>query len=441
MADTYDKASKVQLDGQVLDYAHYGISSEGKIYKRVGNDAKAPLNIVLPETLVDHFGYIKTSQGVGLWEDKRLFGKGDGWEDLIIGTASSAHVPADSTVLLTVGATLNDAISRQAYFRSPYVSGNTQEIEVTGNFLSNTATSTLKTVIRKNGVDDPTTQANFSDDVYTDFNADKFQLFRISFQWLGGGVVSFSRLKNKQEIILNEISHANEIDAPYMQNPSLPMKYEIINMGTYIIKRMGYYDGDNGLFFEVIDTDMTKLTMTQICSSVASLGGFSLPGNEHSVDNFVGLPSAVTTTEAPIIVIRLKNTFNGLPNTRTARFLHAHMQAQSQNILFRVAHLHAPTYNVSAWSDAAADSAVEYAFGTAITSITGSPRHNIHPIPVSSGQAGKGGEGGAEIDYLSKHNFISQNAASNLSQAIVIYARTQTGAGEAYVAIDWTEFD
>ena len=84
-------------------------------------------------------------------------------------------------------------------------------------------------------------------------------------------------------------------------------------------------------------------------------------------------------------------------------------------------------------------SACEYS--TDISSITATYENIIDQIYVPSGQAHQGSQAGASYDSLNAHTIISQNVDSNSSQYFVVYARTLSGTGSIYCALNWLEIE
>ena len=118
------------------------------------------------------------------------------------------------------------------------------------------------------------------------FDPAMIQLLVIDFQWLGTGQVRFGFYIGGDLIYVHEFQFANTIPLVYMQNPNLPLRYEINNDGT------GAASG-----------------LTSISSSVMSEGGQSDNGFVLSADRG-DTPLVTLNNNAiyPLIAIRLKST-------------------------------------------------------------------------------------------------------------------------------------
>lgn len=115
-------------------------------------------------------------------------------------------------------------------------------------------------------------------------NWTKAQLIIIDMEWLGVGRVRFGFYVFGKIIYCHEITNINSLTAPYIKNINLPIRYELVGV-----------TGGSG-------------SLTQICSTVISEGGYEPAGRPFSV-GVSGSGIAVTTgSETPLIAIRGGNT-------------------------------------------------------------------------------------------------------------------------------------
>jgi hypothetical protein len=141
-------------------------------------------------------------------------------------------------------------------------------------------------------VDNVVTQTNWNADRMdgtgpsgTVLDVTKGNIYEISVEWLGVGIVRF--FINGQ--LVHTMNHPNSLTVPYMSTGTLPITAEVENTGA-----------------------STGASMTFICSTVYSEGGQTPPLFSGS---YVG--AAVTTAgagEAPAFSIRMKATLNGVDN-------------------------------------------------------------------------------------------------------------------------------
>jgi len=199
-----------------------------------------------------------------------------------------------------------------------------------------------------------------------------------------------------------------------MKTPTLPIRYEIVNTGV----------------------TASASTLEQICCAVSSEGGFTLPGTEWSKGN--GLTRVNVTTKRPIFAIRLKNQFPaGEPNRRTARFLDFEGSTTGNDAYLELCHVHGVTSVTGTWVDTDDSSSVEYSRD--ISAITAAHTHEIQPLMLFAGQAGKGGGGSASNEFINSHSFISQNYDSTGSEMLVVYATSASGTAACSSHISWIE--
>ncbi len=396
----------------------------------------------------DAFSKLRVSQSYGLLESKFLFSKQPiVWEDITDTSGVSTYLSDESAVKIEVGTGSNDYCIRQTYKYYPYIAGNSQRILLTGNFQGKDtgrvkrigsfdnyngvffelASDDLYVVIRSNTsgspVDTKVKRSSFNIDkldgtgpsgITMDFSMR--QIFLIQYQWLGVGTVSFGFSYHGKIYLCHQVHHANSGTTTYMANPNLPVRYEIRNVGT---------PSGTGV-------------MKQICASVASEGGYQIPGYDFSGGNN-NTGKLITTTRTPVIAIRLKNTFNSKPNRRIARIKNTSAFALSGNMLIELVHVSGISSTTATWSDVENDSAIE--ISTNISTYTATDEHKIDTIYVASGVGGSGGNVSSTFSTLDHNSSISQNYSSTQSQMFVVWATALSGTVTSHNTLTWTEFE
>lgn len=295
------------------------------------------------------------------------------------------------------------------------VSGSTKRVgyfdDYNGIFLEQDATGSLQLVIRSatNGTgsitEERVKQENWNVNTFnnSDITLDvtKTQLFYVDFQWLAVGRVRCGFVVKGVSVIAHVFDHTNSFDVAYMQNPSLPVRCQIINSVA------------------------ASSSMEQICSTVASEGGYAEAGQAFSVSNdtFRSLPSASTL---PILAIRLKSSVSGLPNRGFIRIQEAATFTDQQTVRYSLVKLPSGSAltTSSAWVSVDPNSIVEYNSGSAytggkvlLTGYVGANSLNINQAnPLVQNQRGVG----------NKQNFIAQNYSSNDSEIYLLVAKNMT---------------
>lgn len=117
-------------------------------------------------------------------------------------------------------------------------------------------------------------------------NFQKSQLFVIDFEWLSVGRIRFGFYIFGRINYCHQITNLNELTNPYMLTANLPTRYEISST-----------TGASG-------------TLTQICATVISEGGYTPIGRSFSVSTPTNPPTPVSTTETAILAITGISTYN-----------------------------------------------------------------------------------------------------------------------------------
>jgi hypothetical protein len=295
-----------------------------------------------------------------------------------------------------------------------------------GIFLEQNSTTDVAVVIRSNTsgspVENRVTQENWDIDKLDGtesaitLDLSKAQILVIDFQWLGIGRVRIGFDIGGAVIYVHEFNHSNISEDVYMRTPTLPLRFEIENTGI----------------------TASPSTMREICSSVSSEGGYSLPGLEFSTSNEIA-PRTVTTTKTPVIAIRLKSEFpSGEPNRRICRFLSTAFMVATNDVHLEILHVHEPIDITATWSDVGGGSALE--FSTDISAFTGRPTHQIIEEFGPTTQAGKSNARAITAEFINLHGFISQSINSDNSEMFIVRAQSFTGTADVSASLTWLEF-
>lgn len=351
-----------------------------------------------------------------------------------------------SSTSLKVGTTVGDRVVRQTARYFSYVPGKSHHIEMTGimavgkaglrqyliygddlngigycldgtvlNILTRTATSgsVVDTLIPQSSWNVDKLDGTGISGITLD--ATKTQIYGLDFQWLGVGRIRLTLNIDGLPIIVHEINHANIDNVVYLKTPSLPIRYEIVNTGT----------------------TASASTLEQICCSVASDGGYLLPGLDSSSGNAVTSRVAVTTRR-PIFAIRMKTNFPaGKPNRRTFRLLDWFGNAKTNAGLFELVHAHGIISLTATWTSNGENSALEYS--TDISALTAIETNVLQRVIAEAGIGVVSSSASVQQEYISNHSFISQNFESDASQMFVVYATAETGTCNALAGIHGIE--
>lgn len=247
----------------------------------------------------------------------------------------------------------------------------------------------------------------------------KVQLVALPYTWQGVGPVFFGFDIGNKIIHAHQLKTANESNTAYIRNPSLHLHYEIRNVAA----------------------TASSTTLEEICSTISSEGGYTLPGSEFSAPDNPVFIAVDSTAFKPVFAIRLKSQFPvGKPNARILRFLSVNVTATTNDCYVQVRHLHDPIDLVAAgWAEVSHDSGVE--FTTNITSVIGRPSHLIVQAYAPSSQTNKASVTNVSAEFINVHSYCTQNYDSTNSHMFVVYAKAVTGNASVCPMFDGIEFD
>ena len=341
--------------------------------------------------LGDAFGRVRVSEPQTTFDSQLQYDKQPLlWDEKIVGTASSTHLPNESSVRMEVGSTTGDRIIRQTreYFR--YQPGKSHLIMMTYAFDQPSA-GTRKLVgygDDQNGIfigqDDggifvllrsfSTGSVDDSRKVYQqDWNIDRLdgtgasrytlnpastQIFFTDIEWLGVGRVRVGLVIDGKICYVHEYNNANERTSVYMTTANLPCRYELTNLA-----------GE------------AAASMKQICAQVSSEGGLSTtlayPFSQPLMN--VPIPSG---EENAVLVFATRHaaTFNGVTN-RTA-FIPNGFEILSSGAQVVAQIVYNPTIVTTGWAPANPSSIMEATTFAQVTSWTGGQRVNTTIMPA-----------------------------------------------------------
>lgn len=277
------------------------------------------------QTLYDAFGRQRISQPYTIWDSKTINGNEElFWDDQEVSgsNTTSTFLENKASYELKVSANTVGHRVRQSKMRGNYQPSKSQFILLT-TLVSNGGIGITKrwgVFDDKNGLFFQIQDGVFSVGVrsntsgtpidkiidQSDFNFDKLDgngyskynidfdssiIFFIDFEWLGVGKIRYGIVDKGQYIICNTIDNSQTLlfdEIVYLSNPSLPIRYEIINDGTGV-----------------------ESSIYTICSAIQSEGG----QENTTLQTHVSRGSNVLTLGAtnlftPVISLRLKSLSN-----------------------------------------------------------------------------------------------------------------------------------
>ncbi len=333
------------------------------------------LPVSIGGTNVDAFGRLRVSQPYTLFDSQQRYAADNQFDTSTANGASTTFLTNESSVQMSVAATINSEAVRQSFRSMSYQPG--KGLLVLATFAMNTPTAnirqrvgyfntqngvffqangtTLSMVMRSDSLPTPGTPSDIRTVNQADWNGDKLdgtgasgitldvsktQIFWCDFEWLGVGSVRTGFVINGQYIVCHTFNNANDISSVYMTTAILPVRYEIKNL-----------------------SNATTASMKHICSTVISEGGYEQYSPSHLARRTTKL-ATIGLTFKPVVSIRLASTALG------AVVLPGRMQLlpiTSQN--YEVGLFLNGTLTGASWSAVPSDANVE--MDTSATAITG----------------------------------------------------------------------
>jgi hypothetical protein len=354
---------------------------------------------------------------------------------------------AETHTLINVTTQSGSRALRQSRKYHPYIPGTTQLAFV--SFRFDTAKANLQqqvglfdddngvflrmsgtapqVVIRRAGVDEEVvSQTNWNQDrmdgtgasgINLDFT--KAQIFTLDYQWLGVGRVRVGFIVGGVFVYVHHFTHVNELDAPYMYQPSLPVRWEISNTGT----------------------TASNSSLMCICYGVYAEGSDTATGFDNSVSTGTSAITLGSGTDAVkgLLAVRLKNTVNGRPNRATA-ILKDWQVVTSLTAQYKVMILQsvADISGTPVWADASPTGWCEY---TTNFSLVSPPTPNNAVILFDGYVTGSTNRGEASmVTTDNRSSAIHQNYDSSDSQIFVIVAyRIPNDNAVMRASMNWVE--
>ena len=258
----------------------------------------------------DAFGRLRVSEPYTLFDSQNRFQIDPQFDTSTSGSATATHLSNESTVAMNVTTTSGDEVIRQTKRVFPYQPGKSLLALMTfvmaptqtnlrqrvgyfgandGLYLEQNDTD-VRFVLRKStsgSVDDTeyVTQANWNVDKFDGtgpsgitLDLTKAQILFFDIEWLGVGDVRCGFYSQGKPVIAHIFQNENVKDKVYMKTAILPVRYEITATGAL----------------------SSGATLRQICSTVASEGGYQQDVVELAAQRTTELTGIDPTTK-PLI--------------------------------------------------------------------------------------------------------------------------------------------
>lgn len=391
-------------------------------------------NLMYPfsATSLDAFGRLRISQPYTLFDSQNRYEKDVQFSEELVTGGTATFVANESSVDLAVTAASGSKAVRQTYRVFPYQPG--KSLMLLATFVMNAGKTNLRQrvgyfntsngvffqlngttksfVLRTNTSGTPSDARTVDQSAWNGDKLDgtgpskiildtsKAQILYMDFEWLGVGSVRCGFVIDGTFYVCHTFNNANDIDKVYMTTAILPVRYEIENTGA----------------------TSGASTLTQICSSVTSEGGY----DQKSLLLWARMTSATTVSTAfqPLVSIRLKSTSLGavvIPSIFNAMPI-------GSTLDYEVALIKNPTLTGASW----VSSNINVEEDLSATALTGGTV--VQSTYVSGSNQGSGLASG-DLQY----NFALQlgSTISGASDIYTLAARTISGTDDIIGALSY----
>ena len=377
-------------------------------------------------TSLDAFGRLRIAQPYTLFDSQNRYQKDPQFSEELVTSGTATYVANQSSVHLAVTTASGSKAVRQSFRSFPYQPG--KSLQVLATFVMNAGKDNLRQrvgyfntsngvffqvngttksfVLRTNTSGTPSdartvNQADWNGDKLDGTGASgitlditKAQILYMDFEWLGVGSVRCGFVIDGKFYVCHTFNNANDIDKVYMTTAILPIRYEIENTGV----------------------TASASTLTQICSSVISEGGYDQKSSLTWARRTTVL-TGVTTSFVPIVSIRLKSTSLGavvIPSI-------FHAIPIGSTLDYELALIKNPTLTGASW----ASNSTNVERDVTATALTGG---TIVDLNYTAGSNQGSGTATGDVEY----NFDNQLGASiaGVSDIFTLAARTISGTDD-----------
>ena len=253
---------------------------------------------------VDAFGRARVSEPFTLFDSVMRYDKlPEKWNETIVASGTSVHLPNESSVAMTVTASGDSVLRRtkrnfpylpgksllvyQSFVGAPLQSGLVQEVGYFNNqngIICRASGTTVQFVVRSfasgSVVENVVNQDQWNLDTAEWLDFSKANIFTTDLEWLGVGRVRVGFVRDGEFYYCHEFNHAGQIDSVYMTSATLPLSYRIAATAA-----------------------VSGATMKQICSSVMSEAGYEPSGPIYSISPSI---AAIPNTSGERIVAGIR---------------------------------------------------------------------------------------------------------------------------------------
>lgn len=387
----------------------------------------------------DAFGRLRVSQPFTLFDSAMRYDDDPfKWDQQDTGSATSTHLPNESSVLMSVSGNGDESIretkrvfayqpgkgllilstfvmaaaqtglrQRVGYFGAQngiYFEQDGEEIYmVIRKYTSGSVDSTTERIPQSEwNVDRLNGQGGQNNISLATLDITKAQIWWCDIEWLGVGSVRTGFVINGQFVVCHIFHHANTFDKVYMTTATLPCRYEITSTGA-------------------------SASMRAICTSVMSEGGYTNSSRSRTASTALAGKALSQTVYRPLVCLRLKSTrLDGVVVPTKYDVLGLQQAAYKYAIILN------PTLTGASWTSAGSDSDVEY--DIAATELTGGTIIDSG-IFVGSTKGGSASISASIVDFAQQLG----RTIAGVSDIFCLAAIATTNNDDAVGSLTWQE--
>ena len=387
----------------------------------------------------DAFGRLRVSQPFTLFDSSmRYVDDPFKWDQQDTGSATSTHLPNESSVLMSVSGNGDESIretkrvfsyqpgkgllvlstfvmasaqtglrQRVGYFGTQngiYFEQDGEEIYmVIRKYISGSVDSTTERIPQSEwNVDRLNGEGGQNNISLATLDITKAQIWWCDIEWLGVGSVRTGFVINGQFVVCHIFHHANIFDKVYMTTATLPCRYEITSTGA-------------------------SASMRAICTSVMSEAGYQNRSVSHTASTALTGKELSQTVYRPLVCIRLKSTRLDSVVVPTKYDVLGLQQAA-----FKYAIILNPTLTGASWTDSGSTSSVEYDISA--TALTGGTVIDSG-IFVGSNKGGAASISAALVDFSQQLG----RTIAGVSDIFCLAAIATSNNDDAVGSLTWQE--
>jgi len=415
---------------------------------KVSGLIEEPLRVVLDSgtgskpASVDSFGRLRISEPLTLFDSSHRYQDNGSWATSAASGGAATFNANQGLVDLIVTTTSGSKVYRETYKVFPYQPGKSLLLLNTFVFSSGKENlrqragyfedangfyleldGTTLSLVRRSSVSGSIVETKI---LQSNWNLDKLdgtglsgitlditkaQILWMDMEWLGVGSVRMGFVIDGIFITCHTFNHANISDSTYITTATLPLRYEIENIGT----------------------TASNSTMKQICSSAISEGGYQLSGDSYSVSTPITTPISLATagTVYPIITLRLKTSpfrLNGVAILKGLSLL-----GVTANAIYHWQLIEGSTTVSGTWAAGSTNSNVEHNLNG--TSITGG-------AVLASGYISSTNQSRSSIDLVTFNLFeyqLQRDPFTAIPRELVLAVSASSNSVAVHASLDYQD--